>query len=363
MHVYLDNGSATKTAPEVVHAMQPYWEEQYGNPQSLHQWGRAAQEAVEHARKTIAAKLGVQPPELIFTSSGTESNNTAIFGTAHALKQKGNHIITSQIEHVSVLEACKQLQKQGFTVTYLPVSKDGLVNIASLQKAITDKTILVSIMHANNEIGTIQPIKEIYTICQEKKIVFHTDAIQSFCKTAVPHADLISVNAHKLHGPKGVGALVVKEGTPFIPLLVGGPHEFSKRASTHNVPGIVGFGKAVTLITEEDIARMQSLRDKFIDALQDVAVLNGSREQRLCNNVHMGFKGTEAESLMLKLDEKGIASSMGSACHAHILEPSYVLKALRLPPAVMLGSLRFVLSKYTTQDEIDYTVETTKSLL
>ncbi len=359
MRAYLDNGATTQTASEVIESMKPYWQEKFGNPQSMHGYGREAQEAIEKARETIAKKLGFKTEELIFTGSGTESNNTAIFGIVKALKHKGKHIITTQIEHVSVLEACKQLE--GYKITYLPVDKEGIVKLEALQKALTKETILVSIMHANNEIGTIQPIEEIHKICQENNVIFHTDAMQSFCKTKTLKADLVSINAHKIHGPKGIGALAIKEGTPLTPLLVGGPHEFSKRAGTQNVPGITGFAKATEIITEKDIMRMTTLRDKLIDGLKDVAILNGSRKQRLCNNANLAFR-KEAESLMLLLDEKGIACSMGSACQAQQLTPSHVLKALNLPLQALKGSLRFVLSKYTTEEEINYAIKTIREL-
>jgi len=363
MRVYLDNGATTQLAPEVFAAMGPFFSEKFGNAQSLHSFGRDAAEAVDNAREIIAGKVGCNPEEVIFTSGGSESNNSAIVGVASALKNKGRHIITSQFEHVSVLEACKRLEKDGFEVTYLPVSKDGFVSIDKLNSAIRKDTILVTIMHANNEIGTIQPVEEISKLCKERGIIFHTDAIQSFCKAKLPAADLISLSAHKLHGPKGIGALIIRNKTSFTPFLVGGPHEFNRRAGTQNVPGIVGFAKAVELFTDDDVQHMQKLRDYFISQLSNVSVLNGSHNFRLCNNINLGFPKYEAESLMLKLDEKGIACSMGSACHAHQLAPSHVLKALNLPPELLLGSLRFVLSKYTTKEEIDYTIKQIRECL
>jgi cysteine desulfurase len=351
MRVYLDNGATTKVAPEVVQKMQPYLEEQYGNPESLHKWGRDAREAIDQAREQIAQKLGCQSEEVIFTGSGSEANNLALNNVKH-------HLIISQIEHSSILEKAKQLESQGIKVTYLPVNKEGIVKIEALENAL-DEGSFVSIMHANNETGVIQPVKKIYELCKEKGAIFHTDAIQSFGKLETPQADMISINAHKIHGPKGIGALMVKEGIKIKPMIYGGPQEFSKRASTHNVAGIIGFGQACNLITPEDIERMKTLRDKLIK--ESSAVLNGS-ENRLCNNANLAFKGREAESILLNLDEQGIACSMGSACHAAKLEPSYVLKAMNTAPDLLLGSLRFVISKYTTEEEINYTLEKLKEL-
>ncbi|PIN75238.1 cysteine desulfurase NifS [Candidatus Woesearchaeota archaeon CG10_big_fil_rev_8_21_14_0_10_37_12] len=362
MQVYLDNGATTKTAPEVAKAIQPYLTEQYGNPESIHALGRKAQEALEQARKQIASKLNFQPHELIFTSSGTEANNLALFGVAHAMKKQGNHIIVSNIEHSSILEACKRLEKEGFEVTYLLVNKEGLVDIKKLEHAITPKTIIVSIMHANNEIGVIQPINEIYSICKKKKIFFHTDAAQSFCKTKTPEADLISISAHKIHGPKGIAALAVKENVPIQPQILGGMQEQNKRAGTHNVPGIIGFAKATTLITEKDIQHMTELKNYFIQQLLTISTLNGSKN-RLCNNINLTFPGQEADSLLLKLDEQGIACSAGSACNTKKATPSHVLKALGLPKDKLNSTLRFTLSKYTTKTEIEYTLKRIKELL
>lgn len=362
MRVFLDNGSTTQVAPEVLSAMRPFFSVKFGNPQSLHSWGREASDAISSARNIIAKKAKVSPEEVIFTSGGSEANNSAIFGVAKALHKKGKHIITSQIEHSSVLESCRQLEKDGFQVTYVPVSRDGIVKLDSLKSAIRKDTILVSIMHANNETGVIQPVKEISSLCKENRILFHTDAVQSFCKAELPVADLISISAHKIHGPKGVGALIIRESTPFVPLLFGGPHEFSKRAGTQNVPNIVGFAKAVEFFTEEDVKRMKELRDYFVSQLSDVSVLNGS-PNRLCNNAHLGFKGKESEALLLSLDEKGVACSMGSACNSSQLEPSHVLKAMNLSSDLMRSSLRFVLSKYTAKEELDYAVKSIRECL
>lgn len=364
MKVYLDNGATTKTAPEVVEAMLPYFSEKYGNASSLHSFGREAKEALDNAREIIAKKLNAFPEEIIFTSGGTESDNLAIKGIAYSHKDKGNHIITSQIEHPAVLGAYSVLEREGFQVTYIGVDKDGLIKLDQLEKAMTDKTILVSTMHANNEIGTIQDIKKIYEICKKKNVLFHTDGVQSFCKVDLDSsmADMISISAHKIHGPKGVGALYVNKKVKLGKLLHGGHQENDMRAGTENVAGIAGFGKAVEIYDNKNMCK---LRDKLTSGLLKVdnTYLNGSKENRLCNNVNVRFSYVEGESILMKLNEKGIAVSTGSACSSKELQPSHVLTAIGLKPEEAHGSIRFTLSKYTTSEEIDYVLKVVPGII
>jgi cysteine desulfurase len=370
MKVYLDNGATTRVDDEVLKAMLPYFNKKYGNASSLHQFGVEAKEAMDKARAIIAKKLNAEPEEIIFTSGGTESDNLAIKGIAYNNKNKGNHIITTKIEHHAVLNSCKQLEKEGFKVTYLDVDKDGLVKLEELKKAISDKTILVSINHANNEIGTIQDLETISKICKESDIYLHSDAVQSFTKVPIDvkkvNIDLISMSSHKIHGPKGIGALFIKKGVKIKKLADGGDHEFKIRAGTENIPGIVGFAKAVEMIKEKDINQMTELRDylinRIIKEIPDVK-LNGHKEKRLCNNVNISFKYIEGESLLLHLDIKGIAVSTGSACSSKSLEPSHVLLAIGLSHEIAHGSIRFTLSKYTTKQEIDYTIKNLKDIV
>jgi len=365
MKVYLDNGATTKKDPEVVKAMLPYFTKQYGNPSSLHQFGRDAKETVDKARKKISDKINAEPREVIFTSGGTESDNLAIFGTAYSQKDKGNHIITSKIEHHAVLNACKQLEKEGFKVTYLDVDEEGFVDLGQLEKSINEKTILVTVIHANNEIGTIQDIEKIGEICKKKNVIFHTDAVQSFTKVPIDvkkiNVDLISLNSHKLHGPNGVGALFIRKGVNLYKLSYGGSQEFNMRAGTENVAGIVGFAKAVEISNEKDLKQMANLRDKLINEILNripETKLNGAKgDKRLCNNANISFNYIEGEALLLHLDMKGIAVSTGSACSSKSLEPSYVLLAIGLKHEIAHGSIRFTLSKYTTEKEIDYTIK------
>jgi cysteine desulfurase len=370
MKVYLDNGATTMTDPEVVLAMQSYFTEKYGNASSLHSFGNEAKEALYSARKIIAGVLNAEPEEIIFTSGGTESDNLAIVGTAFANKEKGNHIITSKIEHPAVLRTCEYLEKNfGFKVTYLPVDKEGFVKIDELKKAITDKTILVTIMHANNEIGTIEPIEEIGRVCKERNIIFHTDAVQSFTKVNIDvkktDVDLISISAHKIHGPKGVGALYVRKGTNIKPLAYGGSHEFKMRAGTENITGIVGFAKAAMINSKpEHTAYITKLRNRLIIGILkniDEAIVNGPKDKtikkRLCNNANIAFKYVEGESVLMHLDFSGIAVSTGSACSSKSLEPSHVLSAIGLEKKDSHGAIRFTVSRFNTEKEIDYTVE------
>lgn len=354
MKAYLDNGATTKVADEVVKEMNIYLKNKYGNPSSLHSFGEEAFNGIENARKIIADKLKCDAKEIIFTSGGTESNNLAIKEIAFT-KRKGK-IITSKFEHHSVLETCKFLEVlMGFKVVYLNIDKNGFVDIKQLEKELDSETILVSIMHANNEIGTIQDIKKIYELCKKKNVLFHTDAVQSFCKIDLDcnMADMISISAHKIHGPKGVGALYVNKNVRLGKLLHGGHQENDKRAGTENVPGIVGFGKAVEIYKDSG---MSKLRDKLMNGLLkiDHSYLNGSKENRLANNVNVRFSYVEGESILMRLNEKGIAVSTGSACSSKELQPSHVLTAIGLKPEEAHGSIRFTLSKYTTNEEIAY---------
>ncbi len=365
--IYMDHAATTPTDQRVVEAMLPYFGEIYGNPSSLHGFGQEARAAVEAARAEIARFLGAKPTEIVFTSGGTESDNFAIKGTAWAKRKRGNHIITSAIEHHAVLESCRFLEKEGFRVTYLPVDGDGLVAPADVAGAITDQTILISIMHANNEIGTIQPIAEIGRIAKEKGIGFHTDAVQTFGHLPINvdelNIDLLSASAHKLYGPKGIGLLYIRKGTKLTPLMHGGDQENGRRASTQNVPGIVGFAKAAELAAasmHEEMARLTSLRDRLIRGLferLDGIRLNGHPTRRLPNNINLSVESIEGEGIILSLDMMGIACSTGSACTSSSLEPSHCLLAIGLPHELSHGSIRFSLGKQTREGDIDAVLE------
>lgn len=369
MKVYLDNGATTRVADKVLEEMKPYFIEKYGNASSLHSLGEEAKEALEKSREIIASEINAAPGEIIFTSGGTESDNLAIRGIALANKERGNHIITTRIEHHAIEMTCMVLKKEGFEITFLDVDKEGFVNPESVRKAITDKTILVSIVHANNEIGTIQPMEEIGKICAENNVYFHTDAVQSFTKVPIDvkkmNLDLASFSAHKIHGPKGIGALYIKKGTSIAPQEHGGVHEFKKRAGTENISGIIGFAKAATLITDEDINRMAKLRDKLMNGLLEMSdtQLNGPKKERLCNNVNIAFNFVEGEAVLIHLDMHGIAVSTGSACSSHDLKASHVLTAIGLRADIAHGSIRFTLSRYTTEKEIDYTIDKVKEVI
>ena len=362
--VYLDYAATTPTDPRVVEAMRPYFNEKYGNASSIHTFGQEARAAVEKAREQVAALIGAGPEEIVFTSGGTEADNFALEGIAFASEKKGDHIITSAIEHHAVYECSKFLEKRGFKITYIPVDKDGLVDPEAVRKAVTDKTILVSIMHANNEIGTIEPVAEISKIVKGKGICFHTDAVQTVGHLSVKvnelGVDLLSISAHKLYGPKGVGALYIRKGTRLVPFLHGGGQENGRRASTHNVPGIVGFGVAAELAGKEmdhENSRISALRDKLIKGILGKipdSRLNGHPDLRLPNNVNVIIQYVEGESMLLNLDMQGVAASTGSACTSGSLEPSHVLLALGLSPELAHGSLRFTLGKYTTEEDIDH---------
>lgn len=368
--IYMDNSATSPLDPEVLREMEPFLKEEFGNASTFYSLGREARKALEIARENVAALIGASPQEIIFTSGGTESDNLAIKGTAYKWKNKGKHIITSVIEHPAVLETCKYLETQGFEVTYLPVYEEGLVRVSDVEKAIRDDTIIITIMHANNEIGTIQPISEIGKIAREKGIYFHTDAVQTVGKIPIDvtqlNVDLLSISAHKLNGPKGIGALYVRKGIILEPLIHGGGHERGIRPGTENVPSIVGLGKACSLASshmEENISYLTNLRDKLIDGvLEEIeeSYLNGDRTNRLPNNAHFRFAGIEGESLVLHLDAKGIAASTGSACSSKKLEPSHVLMALGLEEVEAHGSLRLSLGKENKVEDIEYTITSIK---
>ena len=359
----MDNAATTPVSPAVLEKMLPYFSECYGNANSIHSTGLDARKALNAARKKVAAALNCNPEEVYFTSGGSESDNWALKGVAFANRKKGNHIITSAIEHHAILHTCEWLEKQGFEITYVPVDADGLVNPADVEAAITDKTILISIMAANNEIGTIEPIEEIAKIAHAHHVLFHTDAVQAIGAIPVDvraiGCDLLSLSGHKFHGPKGVGALYIKQGTRIDNLIHGGAQERGRRASTENVAGIVGMAEAIELATAnipEKAARISALRDQLIDGLTALPYvrLNGHRTNRLPGNVNVSVRFIEGESLLLRLDLAGVAASSGSACTSGSLDPSHVLLAIGLPHEIAHGSLRLSLSDTTTQEEVDY---------
>jgi len=365
--VYLDYAATTPVDPRVVRAMIPYFSKNFANTMSLHSFGQEAKKSLDKSRKVIADFIGAKTSEIIFTSSATESNNFALKGVAFANKNKGNHIIVSSIEHSCIMESVAWFEKQGFEISRLKVDKYGFIDFEELKKTIKKETILVSIMHANNEIGTIQPIKEIGKICKEKGVYFHTDAAQSLGKELIDvnkmNVDLLTATAHKLYGPKGVGFLFVKEGTKIEPLLHGGSHEFGLRSSTCNVAGIVGFAKACEICKElmvEEDKRLKKLRDKLITGMLDKiddSFLNGHPTKRLSNNANIAFSFVEGESLLIQLDFSGIAVSTGSACSSKKLTSSHVLTAIGLKPNQIQGSLRFSLGRWTQEEDIDYVLE------
>ncbi|MEM7816591.1 MAG: cysteine desulfurase family protein [Candidatus Aenigmatarchaeota archaeon] len=367
--IYLDHAATTPIAKEVLEAMKPFFNKKFGNASSLHSFGREAKEAIENARDIIKKKANAKDHELIFTSGGTEANNFAIKGIAFANRKKGKHIITTKIEHDCVLNACKWLEQQGFEVTYLNVDKEGFINLNELEDKIRKDTILVSVIHGNNEIGTIQDLESIGRICKEHDVYFHTDACQSFTKTKIPmeYVDLITINAHKIYGPKGIGGLFIRKDVKIDPLLHGGGHEFGLRSGTENVASIVGFGKAVEIARKEHVDKMQALNKMLIKGALEIegTRLNGPLpgEKRLCNNTNISFKWVEGESIVLRLDSFGIAASTGSACSSHSLEPSHVLLAIGLTPEDAHGSVRFSVGKENTKDEIKYTIECLKKIV
>lgn len=365
--VFLDYASTSPVDPEVQKAILQSFTDYIGNPSSIHHFGRASREAVDANRDFVARLLGSKTDEIVFTAGGTEANNLTIKGTAYLHKDarttKGPHIITSEIEHPAVLEPCRNLEDNGYKVAYLPVDHDGLINLDTLQHTITKDTFLITIMTANNEIGTIEPIQEIGKIAHEHNILFHTDAVQGVGKLPIDvkkqHIDLLSLSAHKFYGPKGVGALYVRNGVKLEPLMHGGGHEKGLRSSTLNVPGIVGLGKAAELAAKRmptDPPRIQENRDHLIQRILTIeeSYLNGHPTKRLCNNAHFRFTGIEGESLLLSLDDKGIAASTGSACSSQKLQASHVLLAIGLTPVEAHGSLRFSLGRTTTREDVDY---------
>ncbi len=361
--IYMDNAATTAICPEALAAMLPCFGDHFGNASSIHGTGRDARKVLEDARRRVADILGAKPAEIYFTSGGSESDNWAIKGAAFANRKKGNHIITSQIEHHAVLHTCEWLEKQGFEVTYLPVDEFGLVNPRDVEAAITDKTILISIMAANNEIGTIEPIPEIGKIAREHKIIFHCDAVQAVGAIPVDvdswHVDMLSLSGHKFHGPKGVGALYIRTGTKVEQFMHGGAQERGRRASTENVPGIAGLAAALEKAAanmEENGVRLTGLRDKLISGILEAipyARLNGHPLQRLPGNVNVSIQYIEGEALLLRLDLAGIAASSGSACTSGSLDPSHVLLAIGLPHEVAHGSLRLSLTDGNTEEEVD----------
>ena len=372
MKVYLDNSATTAMAAEVIEAMSPYFSDEIGNAQSVHSFGQRAKAAVEKARREVAALINAAPAEIVFVSGGTEADNLAVRGIAEAHRDYGRHIITTKIEHPAVLATCESLESAGYRVTYLPVSRSGLVSIEDVRQAISDDTILISVMLANNETGTIQPIEEIAGAVAEARargldhLHLHTDAVQAVGKISVDvnrlGVDLLSLSGHKIHGPKGIGALYVRKGTRLTKLLYGGHHERDRRAGTENVPGIVGLGRAAELARtqlDERMKRMRELRDyleqELISRFPGVRA-NGDRQQRVPSVSNVSFGGIDGESLLIALDLKGIAVSTGSACASGSLEPSHVLQALGLTRDEVRGSLRFSLGAYTTREEIDYAV-------
>jgi len=361
--IYLDNAATTKMDGKVVAAMLPYFEEKYGNASSQHQIGQEAKNALDKSRRTIARAISARSDEIVFTSGGTESNNFTLKGLFFENYPEKNHIITTKIEHDCVLNTCKWLEKQGAKVTYLEVNKEGFVNLYDIENAITDKTFLVTIIHANNEIGTIQNLEEIGKICKQKNVLFHTDACQSFTKVGLnvkkQNLDLVTLNAHKIHGPKGVGVLYIKRGIKITPLAHGGGQEQGLRSGTENISGIVGFAKAVEIAKSKDVEKIEMLRNRLIRGLLviDNVTLNGPRKNRLCNNVNVSFNNIEGEAIGGYLENAGIYTSTGSACMSHSLETSHVLKALGLPPLKSNSSIRLSLSKFTTEQDIDYVLD------
>jgi len=369
--IYLDNAASTPVHEQVFHEMIPFLQDQFGNPSSIHRYGRFAQRAIQNARKQIAHLINSEPNEILLTSGGTESNNTALFGLAHAAK--GNHIVTSSIEHEAILEPCKKLEKEGFEITYIPVDDSGLVNSKDIEKSITPETCLVSIMFANNEVGTIQPIQEISKICHDKQIVFHTDAVQAVGKVKLDvkelGIDMLSISSHKINGPKGVGSLYIKKGIEIIPFIFGGGQENGMRSGTENVASIVGFGKACQLAQEnmkQNILHLQNIRNNLIAKVMKeipLVTLNGHSDQRIANNAHFTFLGVNGEDLIIKLDENGIAASTGSACSVRVQKESHVLKAMGFSHDQIAGSLRLTVGISNTDSEIEKTVEILKKVV
>lgn len=371
--IYLDHAATTRTVPEVVEAMLPYFTEYYGNASTVYGFGEKSRQAVNHARDTIANALGAKSEEIYFTAGGSESDNWALKATAEAYKEKGNHIITTKIEHHAILHTCEWLEKQGFEVTYLDVDENGTVSPEVVEAAIRPTTILISVMFANNEIGTIEPIAEIGAIAKKHGVLFHTDAVQAFGQVPIQvdemNIDMLSASGHKLNGPKGIGFLYIRKGVKIRSFIHGGAQERKRRAGTENVPGIVGLGKAVELALatmEQRIEQESSLRDHMISRIENeipFAKLNGERSKRLPNNVNVCFRFIEGESMLIMLDMKGICASSGSACTSGSLDPSHVLLAIGLPHEIAHGSLRMTLGAENTLEEVDHTVDILKEIV
>lgn len=366
--VYLDHSATTPVDPEVAELMMKYYTEKYGNPSSVHGFGREAKQALEAARRQVADLIGANSNEVIFTSGGTEADNLAILGTVEGLRNKGKHIITSCIEHHAVLDTCQYLGKDGYELTVIPVDKEGIISVEDVRKAIRPDTILISVMHANNEVGSIQPIAEIGKLAREHSIVFHVDAVQSLGKIPINveemNIDLLTVSAHKIYGPKGVGALYIRKGVRVLPIVHGGGQEKKRRSGTENTPGIIGFGKACELAGQrmaDDAKHQAKLRDKLmngiLERIKDVQVNGPIGDKRLPNNVNVSIRYIEGESLLLSLDMLGIAASSGSACTSGSLDPSHVLLAMGLVHEIAHGSLRFTLGRQNTEEDIDYVLE------
>lgn len=371
--IYLDNAATTKTAPEVLEAMLPYFTEHYGNPSSVYSFASQNKDEITKQREVIAEALGANGNEIYFTAGGSESDNWALKATAEAYKDKGNHIITTKIEHHAILHTAEYLEKNGFEVTYLDVDENGVVKLDELKAAIRPETILISVMFANNEIGTIEPIKEIGEIAKEHGILFHTDAVQAFGQLPINvdecHIDMLSASGHKLNGPKGIGFLYIRKGVKIRSFVHGGAQERRRRAGTENVPGIIGIGAATKRAVEtmkERTEKEKALRDYMIGRIENeipYAKLNGHRTDRLPNNVNFSFRFVEGESLLIMLDMKGICASSGSACTSGSLDPSHVLLAIGLPHEIAHGSLRLTLSEEITKEEIDYVVDSLKEIV
>ena len=371
--IYLDNAATTKTRPEVVEAMLPYFTEYYGNPSSVYEFSAEPKRAIAQARETIAKALGAKSNEIYFTYGGTESDNWALISTAEAYQAKGKHIITTKIEHHAILHTCEYLEQRGFEVTYLDVDEFGVVKLDELEKAIRPDTILISVMFANNEIGTIEPIKEIGEIAKKHGILFHTDAVQAYAHVPINvdecHIDMLSSSGHKLNGPKGIGFLYIRTGVKIRSFIHGGAQERKRRAGTENVPGIVGYGKAAEIAManmDERIAKETQLRDYLIKRVTEEVPftrVNGSRTNRLPNNVNVCFRYIEGESMLILLDQAGVCASSGSACTSGSLDPSHVLLAIGLPHEIAHGSLRLTLSEKNTVEEIDFVVDELKKII
>lgn len=366
-NIYLDNSATTRLDEDVLSCMLPYLKEEYGNASAVYKLGRKARSAIEEAREKIAKELNCDASEIYFTSGGTESDNTALRGIAHRYSEKGKHIITSKIEHPAILETCKDLEKEGFTVSYIGVDENGIIDLEELEKAITKDTILISVMFANNEIGTIEPIQKIGEIAKAHSIYFHTDAVQAIGSSRIDvqklNIDLLSMSSHKFYGPKGIGALYVRKGIHFKNVLTGGHQEKNKRPGTENVPAIVGMGRAIELAysnLDEHVKHIKSLRDYLYNEIKSKlpdVIINGDMENRLPGNLNMSFKEIRGETLLVNLDMKGIYASIGSACTSGSLDASHVLLAIGVKEEIAKGSLRISIGKYNTKEEIDYLIE------